>query len=260
MNTMSNANLFDLTGKTALVTGASSGLGRHFAACLASAGANVVVAARRMDLLESLVRELIAKGGKAAVARLDVTDAASVKAALDVCEAQFGGIDVLVNNSGVIAAASVLEQSEADWDFVLDTNLKGCFLVAAEAGRRMRAAKRPGSIVNIVSILGLRQAAQVAAYSSSKAGLIQLTKAMALELARYGIRVNAIAPGYIETDLNRDFFATPPGEAMIKRIPQRRLGQPQDLDGALLLLASGASGYMTGAVIEVDGGHLVSSL
>jgi NAD(P)-dependent dehydrogenase (short-subunit alcohol dehydrogenase family) len=254
--------LFDLTGKTALVTGASSGLGRHFAACLASAGASVVVAARRMDLLESLVQELTAKGGKAVAARLDVTDAASVKAALDVCEAKFGGIDVLVNNSGVIAAGSVLDQSEAEWDFVLDTNLKGCFLVAAEAGRRMRAAEagRPGSIINIASILGLRQAAQVAAYSASKAALIQLTKSMALELARYGIRVNAIAPGYIETDLNRDFFATPPGEALIKRIPQRQLGQPQDLDGALLLLASGASRYMTGAVIEVDGGHLVSSL
>ena len=253
-------SLFDLTGKTALVTGASSGLGRHFAACLASAGASVVVAARRMDLLESLAQELTARGGKAAVARLDVTDAASVKAALDVCEAKFGGIDVLVNNSGVIAAASVLDQSEAEWDFVLDTNLKGCFLVAAEAGRRMRAAKRPGSIINIASILGLRQAVQVAAYSASKAALIQLTKSMALELARYGIRVNAIAPGYIETDLNRDFFATPAGEALIKRIPQRQLGQPQDLDGALLLLASGASRYMTGAVIEVDGGHLVSSL
>lgn len=259
---MSNPNhsLFDLTGKTALVTGASSGLGRHFAACLAAAGASVVVAARRMDLLESLANELTARGGKAAVARLDVTDAASVKAALDVCEAKFGGIDVLVNNSGVIAAASVLDQSEAEWDFVLDTNLKGCFLVAAEAGRRMRAAKRPGSIVNIASILGLRQAAQVAAYSASKAALIQLTKSMALELARYGIRVNAIAPGYIETDLNRDFFATPAGEALIKRIPQRQLGQPQDLDGALLLLASDASRYMTGAVIAVDGGHLVSSL
>ena len=259
---MSNPNhsLFDLTGKTALVTGASSGLGRHFAACLAAAGASVVVAARRMDLLESLANELTARGGKAAVARLDVTDAASVKAALDVCEAKFGGIDVLVNKSGVIAAASVLDQSEAEWDFVLDTNLKGCFLVAAEAGRRMRAAKRPGSIVNIASILGLRQAAQVAAYSASKAALIQLTKSMALELARYGIRVNAIAPGYIETDLNRDFFATPAGEALIKRIPQRQLGQPQDLDGALLLLASDASRYMTGAVIAVDGGHLVSSL
>ena len=255
-----NHSLFDLTGKTALVTGASSGLGRHFAACLALAGASVVVAARRMDLLESLANELTAQGGKAAAARLDVTDAASVKAALDVCEAKFGGIDVLVNNSGVIAAASVLDQREAEWDFVLDTNLKGCFLVAAEAGRRMRAAKHPGSIINIASILGLRQAAQVAAYSTSKAALIQLTKSMALELARYGIRVNAIAPGYIETDLNRDFFATPAGEALIKRIPQRQLGQPQDLDGALLLLASGSSRYMTGAVIEVDGGHLVSSL
>jgi len=253
-------SLFDLTGKTALVTGASSGLGRHFAACLASAGASVVVAARRMDLIESLAEELSAKGGKVAAARLDVTDAASVKATLDVCEVQFGGIDVLVNNSGVIATASVLDQSEEEWDFVLDTNLKGCFLVAAEAGRRMRAARRPGSLINIASILGLRQAAQVAAYSTSKAALIQLTKSMALELARYGIRVNAIAPGYIETDLNREFFTTPAGEALIKRIPQRQLGQPQDLDGALLLLASDASRYMTGAVIAVDGGHLVSTL
>ena len=251
---------FDLNGKCALVTGAYSGLGRHFALTLARAGARVALAARRLDALEQLAAEIAQSGGHAVAMRLDVTDAASVREALDQCEAQLGGLDILINNSGTASGVSILDQTEADWDRVLDTNLKGCFLVASETARRMRAAGRPGSIINIASILGFRQAAQVAAYSVSKAGLVQLTKAMALELARHNIRVNAIAPGYIDTDMTRGYMATPAGEAMLKRIPQRRLGRLEDLDGALLLLASDASSYMTGSVLVVDGGHLLSSL
>lgn len=253
-------DLFDLAGKTALVTGASSGLGRHFAQVLAQAGAKVVLAARRMDELEKLAGEIAAAGGQAVAVRLDVTDAAAVRAALDAGEARLGGVDILINNSGIAQGVPVLDQTEEDWDRVLDTNLKGAFLVATETARRMRDAKRAGSIVNIASILGLRQSGQVTAYATSKAGLIQMTKSMALELARYNIRVNALAPGYINTEMNRDFMDTPVGEALVKRIPQRRIGRPEDLDGALLLLASDASRYMTGAVIAVDGGHLVSSL
>jgi NAD(P)-dependent dehydrogenase (short-subunit alcohol dehydrogenase family) len=253
-------DLFDLAGKTALVTGASSGLGRHFAQVLAQAGAKVVLAARRMDELEKLAGEITAAGGQAMPVRLDVTDAAAVRAALDAGEARLGGIDILINNSGIAQGVAVLDQTEEDWDRVLDTNLKGAFLVATETARRMRDAKRAGSIVNIASILGLRQSGQVTAYAASKAGLIQMTKSMALELARYNIRVNALAPGYINTEMNRDFIDTPVGEALVRRIPQRRIGRPEDLDGALLLLASDASRYMTGAVIAVDGGHLVSSL
>ncbi len=260
MKASNSPAIFNLAGKCALITGASSGLGRHFALTLARAGATVALAARRLEVLEELAREIVEAGGQAVAVPLDVTDSVSVQQALQACDARFGGVDILVNNSGTASGVSVLEQTEADWDRVLDTNLKGCFLVASEAARRMRAADRPGSIINIASILGLRQSSQVAAYSASKAGLIQLTKAMALELARYNIRVNAIAPGYIDTDMTRGYMATPAGEAMLKRIPQRRLGRLDDLDGVLLLLASDASSYMTGSVLVVDGGHLVSSL
>jgi NAD(P)-dependent dehydrogenase (short-subunit alcohol dehydrogenase family) len=250
----------DLKEKVAIVTGASSGLGRHFAQVLARSGATVIATARRMEALNTLVAQITADGGRATASRLDVLDVASVRAMIAAVSSQFGAIDILVNNSGVTSSADVLEQSESEWDSVLDTNLKGAFLVAGEVARSMRERKHAGSIINISSILGLRQAGHVAAYAVSKAGLVQLTKVMALELARYGIRVNALAPGYIETDLNRDFWASPAGMALLKRIPQRRLGRPQDLDGALLLLASDASRYMTGSVIAIDGGHLVSTL
>jgi NAD(P)-dependent dehydrogenase (short-subunit alcohol dehydrogenase family) len=251
---------FHLDGKAILVTGASSGLGRHFAAVLGRAGARVVAAARRGDELEKLVAEIIAEGGKAHVLVMDVTDLASVKAGIAEAVHLTGGLDGLVNNSGVTETVPLLDQTEAGWDRVLDTNLKGAWAVAIETARHMVDAGNGGAIVNIASVLGLRQGGQLTAYATSKAALVQLTKQMALEWARHGIRVNALAPGYIETDLNRDFFATEPGKAMIRRIPQRRLGRPADLDGALSLLLSDASAYMTGAVLPVDGGHLVSSL
>ena len=254
------SNLLDLSGKTVLVTGASSGLGRHFAGALAQAGAVVVVAARRREELESLVAEISAKGGKASAVVMDVTDLASVKAGIAEAMGPAGRLDGLVNNSGVTETVPLLDQSEAGWDRVLDTNLKGAWAVATEVARHWVAARSGGAIVNIASVLALRQGGQLSAYATSKAALVQLTKQMALEWARYGIRVNALAPGYIETDLNRDFFRSEAGQAMVKRIPQRRLGQPADLDGPLLLLLSDASAYMTGAVLAVDGGHLVSSL
>jgi NAD(P)-dependent dehydrogenase (short-subunit alcohol dehydrogenase family) len=171
-----------------------------------------------------------------------------------------GPVQILINNAGVATTRAALELAEEDWGMTLDTNLKGAWLVAREAARRLVAHRAQGTIVNVTSILGLRVAGSVAAYAASKAGLLQLTRALALEWARHGIRVNAIGPGYIETDLNREFFASEQGQAIVKRIPQHRLGQSSDLDGALLLLVSDASRYITGSVITVDGGHLVSSL
>jgi NAD(P)-dependent dehydrogenase (short-subunit alcohol dehydrogenase family) len=251
---------FDLSGKVAVVTGASSGLGRHFAHVLAQAGAKVGLAARRLDPLEAAAAEIRASGGAAAAVRLDVSDCASISQALAQLELSLGPLDILVNNSGASVAKPVLETSEQDWDDVVDVNLKGAFFMATEAARRMRAAARGGSIINIESILSFRQTGHIAPYAASKAGLTQLTKVMALELARYGIRVNGIAPGYFSTDINRGFFDTEAGAAMVKRIPQRRIGNLEDLDGPLLLLASDASRYMTGATIVVDGGHLISGL
>ncbi len=246
----------DLSGKTALVTGASSGLGAHFATVLAREGAIVIAAGRREERLESLAGTIAAEGGRCAAIRLDVTDADSIGQAAE----SFARADILVNNAGLAVEGGALDLAEAAWDSVVDTNLKGMFLVAQAAARAMRANGRGGSIVNIASILGLRQAVGVLPYAVSKAGVIQLTKTLALELARFGIRVNAIAPGYVATDLNRDFWETAAGQAMIRRIPQRRLGRAHELDGPLLLLASDASAYMTGAVLAVDGGHLVGAL
>jgi NAD(P)-dependent dehydrogenase (short-subunit alcohol dehydrogenase family) len=250
----------DLSGKVALVTGASSGLGRHFAQALARQGVKVGLGARRVDALEATAAEIRAIGGVAAVTRLDVSDSASVASGIQNIEAELGPIDILVNNSGVSVSKPLLEQTESDWDAVVDVNLKGAFLVATEVARRMRDQQRPGSIINIESILSFRQAGAVAPYAASKAGLTQLTRTMALELARFQVRVNGIAPGYFATDINRDFFETEPGRALLKRIPQRRLGEVADLDGPLLLLASDASRYMTGATLVVDGGHLCSTL
>jgi NAD(P)-dependent dehydrogenase (short-subunit alcohol dehydrogenase family) len=254
------ANPLDLSGKAILVTGASSGLGRHFAVALAGAGATVVAAARRGDELEKLVVEIGAQGGRAYAVVMDVTDLASVKACVAEAARLAGSLDGLVNNSGVTETVPLLDQTEAGWDRVLDTNLKGAFAVATETARYWVAADKGGAIINIASVLALRQGGQLSAYATSKAALVQLTKQMALEWARHGIRVNALAPGYVETDLNRDFFRSEAGQSVVKRIPQRRLGQPGDLDGALMLLLSDAASYITGAVLAVDGGHLVSSL
>jgi NAD(P)-dependent dehydrogenase (short-subunit alcohol dehydrogenase family) len=254
------SKLFDLSGKVALVTGASSGLGAHFAHALGAAGAAVVVAARRADRLASLQAELTETGIKAAAVDLDVQSGASIAAAFDAGEQALGPIDIIVNNAGISIVKPALDMPEVDWDAVVDTNLRGAWLVAQTAAKRWVAAKRGGSIVNIASILGLRTIGQVAPYNASKAGLIHLTKALAMEWARYQIRVNAICPGYIETEMNSAFWKTPPGQKLIDRIPQRRIGQPEHLDGALLLLASQAGDFMTGSVITVDGGHTVSSL
>ncbi|SAI69377.1 2-deoxy-D-gluconate 3-dehydrogenase [Bordetella ansorpii] len=244
-----------LNGRRALVTGASSGLGAHFAALLARHGAEVVLAARRVCALEGVAQPIRAAGGAAQCVALDVTDAGSRQALADAA----GPIDILVNNAGIVRQAPALRQSEPDWDAVLDTNLKGMFFVAQALAPGMQA-RGGGSIVNVASILGLRQGGGVLPYAVSKAGVIQMTKSLALEWARHGVRVNALAPGYIDTELNRDFWPSEAGQALIKRIPQRRLGQAQDLDGPLLLLASDASRYMTGSVIVVDGGHMVSGL
>lgn len=253
--------LFRADGHRALVTGASSGLGRRFALTLAQAGAEVIVVARRADKLADLVAQIEALGARCTAVSLDVTDAASIAVCFDEVERRAGGpADIVVNNAGVTVTKPLLQHTEADWDAVVGTNLKGGWMVAQEAARRLVAAAKGGSIVNIASILGERVAGGVAPYAVSKAGLVQATKAMALELARYGIRVNAILPGYVVTDLNRDFLESEPGQKLRARIPTRRFGQLEDLDGPLLLLASDAGRHMTGAVLAVDGGHLVSSL
>jgi NAD(P)-dependent dehydrogenase (short-subunit alcohol dehydrogenase family) len=253
-------NMLNLHGKVALITGASSGLGAHFAAVLAGAGAAVGLAARRLDQLSTVASRISEKGGRATTAHLDVLDPASVVAAVASVEATLGPIDILVNNSGVALQKMALETSADDWDSVVDVNLKGAFLMATEVARRMCKHGRGGSIINIESILSFRQMPTLVAYAASKAGLTQMTRNLAFEFARYQIRVNGLAPGYIVTDINREFFATEAGAALVKRIPQRRVGQPEDLDGPLLLLASDASRFMTGSTVVVDGGHLCTPL
>jgi NAD(P)-dependent dehydrogenase (short-subunit alcohol dehydrogenase family) len=251
---------FDLTCQVALVTGASSGIGRHLAELLAAAGAKVALAARRVDRLGEAARDIAAAGGQGVPIECDVTRSDSVAAAVATAEAELGPLTILVNNAGVVVAKPVLRHTEEEWDYVLDTNLKGAWLMAREFAQHLVDRQRPGRIVNIASVLGVRTIASLPSYTAAKAGLIHLTRVLAMELARHGILVNAIAPGYVETDFNRDFLRSDAGKKLEARIPLRRAGQPDDLDGAMLLLASPAGAYITGAVIAVDGGHGVAAI
>ena len=244
-----------LAGKVAVVTGASSGLGRHFAKTLAGQGVKVAAAARRIDELARLCEEIAEVDGRAIPVGLDVTDAKSVHDCLAHAETELGPIAILVNNAGLASTASTLDVEEEEWDRVVDTNLKGVWLMAQAAARLMADHGHGGAIINIASVLGLTGSGKVAPYCASKAAVVNLTRAMAADLARHNIRVNALAPGYFETDINRDFLRSEAGKAICERIPQRRFGKLDDLDGALLLLASEASHYMTGSIITVDGGQ-----
>lgn len=251
---------FSVKNEVVIVTGASSGLGRHFAHMLAASGARVAICARRREPLMDLADEIRASGGIAMPIELDVTDGASVSAAVDQAANELGPVSILINNAGLAIDKPLLDTSDNDWDQVLDTNLKGAWMMARETARQMIAEGVKGRMVNIVSILGLTATPRVHGYAASKAGLIHLTHTLALELARHKINVNAIAPGYVETDLNRDLLAGTTGDHLKKRVPQRRFAQPDDLNGALLLLCSGAGAYMTGSVITVDGGMTLSTL
>ncbi len=246
-------------GKVALVTGASSGLGARFAKVLAEAGATVVLAARRTDRLKELRAEIESAGGAARLVALDVTDHASIKSAIAHAETEAGPIDILVNNSGVSTTGKLVDVTPEDYDFVFDTNTKGSFFVAQEVAKRMilRSKAEPSRqfrIINIASVAGLRVLSQIGVYCMSKAAAVHMTKAMALEWGRYGINVNAICPGYIETEINREYFASEGGKKLIDVLPRKRVGQPEDLDGLLLLLSSDESRFINGAIMTADDG------
>tara|TARA_R110000782_G_scaffold177900_2_gene268799 strand:- start:833 stop:1594 length:762 start_codon:yes stop_codon:yes gene_type:complete len=253
--------MFSLANRTALVTGASSGLGRHFAGVLAEAGAHVVLAARRMDRLESVAVEIEKRGGKALAVEMDVTREDSVTGAFaEIKEALGRPCDIVVNNSGMSREGWFTKMSEEDWNAVIDTNLTGVWRVAKHGANAMTTAKVPGSIINIASITGMRTQMMSTAYCVSKAGVEHMTRNMALEMARFGVRVNAIAPGYFKTELNDSYLESEVGAQMIQRIAQRRIGELKELSGPLLLLASDAGSYMTGSTIVADGGHLLHPL
>jgi NAD(P)-dependent dehydrogenase (short-subunit alcohol dehydrogenase family) len=252
----------DLSGRVALVTGASGGLGARFAKTLSRAGAAVVLASRRLDKLKALRAQIEAEGGDAHVVALDVTDPASIKSAVAHAETEVGPIDILVNNSGVGATGRLEDVSEAEYDFVLNTNTKGAFFVAQEVGKRMLARSRGGApgafsgahIINIASMAGLRVLPQIGVYCMSKAAVVQMTKAMALEWGKFGINVNAICPGYIDTEINHHHWQTEQGKKLVQMLPRKRIGKPEDLDALLVMLASGQSHFINGAVIAADDG------
>jgi len=249
-----------MKGKVVLVTGASSGLGMHFANVLAEAGAEVVLGARREEKLQQAVDAICSRGGKAVAVSLDVTDSASITRALDKAESAFGHVNVLINNAGVNIAEKFINIDENSWDSIVDTNLKGSWQMASAVCKRLIDVGADGSIVNISSILGLRAGFGECAYSVSKAGVIQMTKSMALELGHKGIRVNAICPGYFKTEMNSDYFETKQGLDYIKSTPARRLGSMDELNVPLLMLSSDSGSFINGVALPVDGGHLVSSL
>lgn len=250
---------FNFEGKIALVTGASSGLGARFAKVLAQAGAQVVLASRRVERLKELRAEIEANGGAAHVVPLDVTDYASIRSAIAHAETEAGPIDILVNNSGVSTTQRLIDVTPEDYAFVMDTNQRGAFFVAQEVAKRMIARakgdpKKAHRIINIASVAGLRVLPQIGIYCMSKAAVVHMTKSMAVEWGRYGINVNAICPGYISTEINQDHFETEQGRNLINMLPRKRLGQPEDLDGLLLLLASDESHFINGAIITADDG------
>ena len=255
----------DLSGRVALVTGASSGLGEQFAKTLARAGAAVVLASRRTDRLMALRAHIEAEGGDAHVVALDVTDRASIKAAVAHAETEVGGIDILVNNSGVSTTQRLQDVTEEDYDFIFNTNTRGSFFVAQEVAKRMMARAKgeaPGTwvggrIINIASVAGLKVLPQIGVYCMSKAAVVQMTKAMAVEWGRYGINVNAICPGYIDTEINHAHWQTEQGQKLVNMLPRKRVGQPADLDALLVMLASNESHFMNGAVIAADDGMAV---
>jgi 3-oxoacyl-[acyl-carrier protein] reductase len=255
---MKAADIFDLTGRVALVTGASSGLGARFSEVLAANGAAVALVARRADRLASLKLKIEAGGGRAAAIAADVLDRAAMLHAFDAAEAAFGTVTILVNNAGVAHAGRAVELSEEEWRRVVGTNLDAVFFWAQEAARRMLAAKHPGAIVNIASVLGFGVSKGVVAYATAKAGVVQMTRALGLELAFRGVRVNAIAPGWFVTDINREYLSSDQGSRLTRDIPVGRFGQDGDLDGALLLLVSEAGAYMAGTTVVVDGGQMVA--
>ena len=254
---MKAEEIFRLDGQVALVTGASSGLGSRFAEVAAANGAAVVLVARRAERLAALKAKIEKAGGRATVAEADVTDRAAIARAFDAAEKAFGTVTLLVNNAGVAHANRAVEMPEDEWRRVIETNLDAVFFTAQEAAKRMLAAKNEGSVVNIASVLGLGVSKGTIAYAAAKAGVIQVTKTMALELAFKGIRVNAIAPGFIITEINREYL-TGPGAGMTRHIPVGRFGEERDLDGVFLLLASEAGRFMAGATVVVDGGQMLA--
>ena len=254
---MQAAKIFDLTGQVALVTGASSGLGARFARVLAANGAKVVCVARRRERLDVLASEIKSDGGEALAIAADVTDRSAMALAFDAGLETYGPVTILVNNAGIARQSRLLDQPEATWREVLDVNLDAVYANALMGAQHMVAARVPGSIINIASILGFNVAKSLSAYAVAKAGVVQLTKAMALELAGQNIRVNAIAPGYFVTEINQDFLTTEKGQAMARQVPMGRFGAQNDLDGCLLLLASPAGAFITGTSVVVDGGQLL---